>query len=274
MTRAGDYVLGTHDEELERLGLQHRLWAAQAHAAWERARLRPGQRVLDVGCGPGYASADLGVLVGPAGAVLGIDESERFVEAATRHAQALGLAHVRATVGDVRDLAAAGAAPGRFDLAWARWVLCFVEGMERVVRGAAAALTPGGRFVVHDYFNYEALTLAPRQPAFEPVRRAIVASWRQRGGDPDVVASLLAILPRHGLEIEHIEAIQRIARPGHSMWAWPDSFFRSFLPRLVEMGHLSAAHRTEFEGVWQRAGEDPACLFHLPPVYEVIARKR
>jgi hypothetical protein len=44
---ASDYILGTHDEELKRLRFQHDLWLPAARAAWQRAGLKPGMRVLD-----------------------------------------------------------------------------------------------------------------------------------------------------------------------------------------------------------------------------------
>jgi len=43
-----DYVLGTHDEELARLGLQHRVWCPVVLDCWQRAGLTVGKRVLDV----------------------------------------------------------------------------------------------------------------------------------------------------------------------------------------------------------------------------------
>ena len=64
-TRDRDYVLGTHDEEIARLGLQHRVWRPRALDAWTRAGFTQGQTLLDVGCGPGHASVDLAELVGP-----------------------------------------------------------------------------------------------------------------------------------------------------------------------------------------------------------------
>ncbi len=45
------------------------------------ARVHPGQRVLDVGCGPGALTSELVVRVGPAG-VAAVDPSESFVTAA------------------------------------------------------------------------------------------------------------------------------------------------------------------------------------------------
>ena len=50
-----DYVVGTHDAEIERLRLQHHLW--------RRAKLRRGYRVADIGAGPGYASLDLALVL-------------------------------------------------------------------------------------------------------------------------------------------------------------------------------------------------------------------
>ena len=48
------YLLGTHAEELERLRFQHELWLPAARAAWQRAGLTAGMRVLDVGAGVGH----------------------------------------------------------------------------------------------------------------------------------------------------------------------------------------------------------------------------
>lgn len=60
-----EYVLGTDDAELARLGFQHQVWARVTVAAWEHAGFHRGATLLDVGCGPGYATFDLASLVGP-----------------------------------------------------------------------------------------------------------------------------------------------------------------------------------------------------------------
>src|SRR5437764_4846854 len=84
-----DYVLGTHDEELARLGLQHRVWRSRALDAWRRAGFTAGQTLLDVGCGPGYATLDLAEIAGASGRVVALDKSARFLDAlrsaAVRH---------------------------------------------------------------------------------------------------------------------------------------------------------------------------------------------
>src|SRR6266513_3796631 len=75
------YILGTHEQELARLGLQHRAWRPVALDCWQRAGITVGKRVLDVGAGPGYAAVDLAEIVGPTGGVVALERSENFVHA-------------------------------------------------------------------------------------------------------------------------------------------------------------------------------------------------
>ncbi|MCR9267871.1 MAG: class I SAM-dependent methyltransferase, partial [Alphaproteobacteria bacterium] len=76
-----DYIIGTDDIEVQRLGQQHAIWQETALAAWRRAGIRPGMTVMDVGAGPGYASFDLARMVGPQGRVIAIDQSAHFLAA-------------------------------------------------------------------------------------------------------------------------------------------------------------------------------------------------
>lgn len=75
------YLLGTHTEELERLGFQHQLWLPSAQEAWQRAGITAGARVLDVGAGPGFAAIELARAVGPTGRVLGLELNQTYVAA-------------------------------------------------------------------------------------------------------------------------------------------------------------------------------------------------
>ena len=117
-----DYILGTHDEEIDRLGLQHRVWRPRASDAWRRAGFTVGQTLLDVGCGPGFASIDLAELVGPSGHVIAADKSRRFLAAleVERRRRGLDQLEIRQLDLDVADLAGV-----RADGAWCRWVFAF-----------------------------------------------------------------------------------------------------------------------------------------------------
>lgn len=274
MTNRAPYVLGTGDDELQRLGLQHRLWSDAAHRAYRRAGLTLGHRVLDVGCGPGFASFDLAQLVTDRGAVVGIDESAPFLAHLTDQAAKRGLHWLRAVQGDVQHLGDALRGEAPFDLAYARWVLCFVADPAAVLRNVAAALRPGAAFVVHDYFNYESMTLAPRHPAHDRAVAATALSWRRRGGDPDIMGRLPQLLDHAGFTLEHLEVHQRIARGTDSMFAWMDTWWHTFAPKLVAMGLLQQTECDELLAELRRRRGDPIAFAQCPPVYEVIARRR
>ena len=160
------YLLGTDPEEGRRLATQHRAWAAAAPDLWDRAGFGPGARLLDLGCGPGFAALDLARRVGAGGRVLAVDESSRFIEALAREAARLGLAHLTARVGQAEELRLV---PGSLDGAFARWLFCFLRDPVPVVERIASGLRPGGRVVLWDYLNYRAARLEPPCAAFERV---------------------------------------------------------------------------------------------------------
>ncbi len=138
-----DYVLGTGSDESARLGLQHRLWSASTHLLWEKAGVQPGQTVLDLGCGPGYGSLDLAQIVGPTGRVIAVDESATFLKQLHDNAISRKQLHIERVLGDVQDiLSVLPGEEGAVDVAYARWVFCFLERPEDVVRGLATLMKP------------------------------------------------------------------------------------------------------------------------------------
>jgi hypothetical protein len=48
-----EYVLGTNDEELARLGFQHRVWGEHAFALWDHADSLPVRQSSMPGADPG-----------------------------------------------------------------------------------------------------------------------------------------------------------------------------------------------------------------------------
>ncbi len=107
---------------------------------------RPGDRVLDVGCGFGDTTRRLAELVGPDGEAVGIDVSAPFVELATREAEEAGLRNVGYSVGDVQ-IADLG---GPFDYVFSRMGVMFFANPVQALRNVREAMRPGGRacFVV------------------------------------------------------------------------------------------------------------------------------
>jgi len=267
-----EYILRTGEEEFVRLGFQHRAWAAKAFELWQRAGLGPGHSVIDVGCGPGFATIDMAHLVGPSGRVVAVDESPRFIERLKRRMEVEPLSGVIEPV--LSDAQTVDLSPQSADFAYARWVLCFVARPEDVVARIGAALKPGGVFAIQDYNQYEAMQLSPRSEVFVKTIGATAASWRRRGGDPDVASRLPSLLADHGFEIREVTSLVRTARPGSLLWNWPQTFFRNFLPVLVDEGLLTQDDVAAWHEDWEARANDPAAALTTPPMLDIVAVKR
>ena len=265
-----EYVLGTHDEEIERLGLQHRVWQPIVLDAWRRAHLAAGDTALDVGCGPGYATLDLAAAVGASGRVIAVDRSQRFLDHLQRQAAARGLTHVETVQ---RDLSREELPAMQADFAWCRWIFAFVRDPRALASRVAAALGPGGRLVIHEYFNYATWRMLPPSPELEEFVAAVMASWRADGGEPDIGTYLPAWLEEDGLQIESIRPLVFIAAPGEPMWQWPEAFVRVGLDRLVALGRLTSERAAAIGGAFDAAAQRPGVRIVTPVVAEVIAVK-
>src|SRR5687768_9386421 len=102
--RSQEYVLGTRADELERLQFQHTAWLTQAYALWQRAGLRAGETVLDLGCGPGFTSFELAEVVGRRGKVIAQDRSGEFLGFLAAERDRRGLAQIETNQGPVEQL--------------------------------------------------------------------------------------------------------------------------------------------------------------------------
>jgi ubiquinone/menaquinone biosynthesis C-methylase UbiE len=111
------------------------------HAALQAAAPRPGERVLDIGCGCGSTTLALARAVGPQGRVLGVDISQTMLDAARR----LAASHADLPLQFVQADASDAARPGAHDLLYSRFGLMFFDQPAAALRHLRGALRPGGR---------------------------------------------------------------------------------------------------------------------------------
>ena len=264
------YLLGTDPEEVKRLDAQHRLWADATQDLWNRAGFGLGWRLLDLGCGPGFASVDLARLVGVHGQVLAIDKSCRFVELLARERIRLQLNQLTERVARAQTLELE---PDSLDGVFTRWFFCFLEDPEAVIAQVTSGLRLGGRFVVQDYLNYTATTLQPRGASFDSVIVAIQKSWRRTGASLDVGGRLPGMLTAQGFHVLELFPMVRFARPGSDFWRWAKRFFFGYLPRLVEEGLLTVIEREAFEAEWLERERSSGGFLCTPPMVGIVAEK-
>ena len=265
-----DYVLGTHAEELERLGVQHGAWRTVVLDCWQDAGITLGSKVLDVGAGPGYATADLAEIVGPTGKVVAVERSTNFANAIKNTTRTRGLANVEVHELDLMNDDLPG---GPFDFSWCRWVLCFVSDPNLLVKKIAGVLRTGGRAIFHEYGHYMTWQFIPPRASHEEFRNHVVATWRGSGGNPDTGLQLPAWLKNNGFAVRSIVPRIFCIEPGDYMWQWPAQFIRTHLLRLLELGEIDAAFADKVSSDLAAAERDNPSFMLTPLVLEVVAEK-
>jgi SAM-dependent methyltransferase len=269
-TNEGDYILGTHEEELRRLGLQHRVWRPVVLRCWQRAGINVGHRVLDVGAGPGYATADLAEIVGPSGSVAAAERSAAFLSAIRQTCELRHLTNV--SVHEI-DLMRDELPGGGYDFAWCRWVACFVPDPPMLMRKIVSALRPGGRAVFHEYGHYQTWQFSPRLPGQEKFVDHVMESWRETGSKADIGLDLPPLLVESGCRILHIVPHIFCVTPRDYMWQWPATFMQTGPARLQELGRFDQAFTDQLLSEFAAAEANPNTIMVTPLVLEIVAEK-
>lgn len=265
-----DYVLGTHDEELARLGLQHRVWRPVVLDCWQKAGITVGKRVLDVGAGPGYATVDLAEIVGPTGEVVAIERSSNFVHAMGEAIRARALSNVKV---HELDLMTGDLPKGDYDFSWCRWVLSFVATPALLIEKLGGVMAKGSVAIFHEYGHYETWRFFPPLPSQERFREHVIETWRESGGEPDSAPALPSLLSQNGFLIRSATPHIFCLRPDNYMWQWPATFIEVYLPRLLEMGRIDQVFADQVRADLAGAETNPNSLMITPLVLEIVAEK-
>jgi SAM-dependent methyltransferase len=265
------YFLGTHDEELARLGLQHRVWRPTVLECWRRAGIGRGSKVIDVGAGPGFAAADLAEIVGPEGAVVAVERSARFVEAARAMLATHGFANVRY---HELDLMTDPLPAGGMDASWCRWVACFVSSPALLLDKLADVIRPGGVAIFHEYLQYDSFRVTTAGPRMHEFVRQVERGWRDAGGEPNAAPLVVRLLQERGFSVR--DTIPRVfcARPGDELWQWPATFVDIHLRHQLEQGRIDPAWAESVRAELAAAEQQAATLMTTPMVLEIVAEKR
>ncbi|WP_353617971.1 methyltransferase domain-containing protein [Synechococcus sp. CCY 0621] len=256
--------------ELDRLRLQHDLWGPILQAALARAALSPGERVIDLGAGPGFVAVDLARIVGPTGQVLALEQNPTYVSHGQQLAQDAGLVQLEMRGHDLlRDPLPAGA----FDLVWCRWVAMFLPEVEPLLDPLPRCLARGGQVLFHEYVHWDTFGLHPHGHAIARFSRAVQRSFRQAGGDPDISRRLPSLLAARGFVIEDLRPLPVLGRAGERPARWLEMFVTLYGSKLQALGLWSPEEAEAARREMAASRADPGSFWVGPIILEVRARR-
>jgi ubiquinone/menaquinone biosynthesis C-methylase UbiE len=178
----------------------------------------PGERILDVGCGPGFFSAELLAEVGESGSVTGVDNSPAMLALAAR--RCAGHDNVELLEGEAGSLPVPDES---FDAALAVQVIEYVADVEGALAELRRALRPGGRVLVWD-IDWDTVSVhAEDRERNERVMRA----WDEHLAHRTVPRTLAGELRAAGFAEVDMRA-HAFAPLGHD----PDSWAAALVPFL------------------------------------------
>jgi arsenite methyltransferase len=167
----------------------------QRRATRELLALQPGERVLDIGSGPGFLAEEMAAEVGPEGGVHGVDPSESMLAIARRRASP-----VQYAVGDAVALPYEDAT---FDAVIATQVYEYVPDMPAALAEARRVLKPGGRLLILDT-DWDAIVW---HSSDRDRMLRVLEKWNDHLADPYLPRRLPGLLRDAGFELRTVTII-------------------------------------------------------------------
>jgi SAM-dependent methyltransferase len=264
-----EYVLTTSAPENARLRRQHDLWLEDTRNLWRRARFSRSQSLLELGSGPGYTTLDLARYLGPTCDFTAIELSPNYAEECKQRLK--DYPNVKVLTANLLEI---DLGHEKFDGIFGRWIWMFLPNVEFAVEKIVKSLKRGGTLAIQEYVNYQAMSLSPNSMIHDTVVEAVMKSFRDSGGEPDVVKKLIPLFEENGMEVEVLEPVGKLIRPSDPFWDWPSNFFATYLQNLEENRYLSRAQIETFRAEWAKAEKQKGTFWIGPTVANVIARKK
>ena len=223
-----------------------------------------GDRVLDVGCGPGFYVTELLEVVGRDGFIAGVDGSADMLAVAAKRAE--GHDNVAFHEGDATALSVPDAS---FDRALAVQVLEYVPDVPAALAEMRRALRPGGRVLVWDV-DWATVSWQASDPE---LMHRVLAAWDKHLTHPSLPRTLAPQLRDAGFE-----QVQMDAYPFATIDLIPDAYGGSLVPLLeryvTEQGGMSQEEATAWADEQRKLGERGEFFFTVTQFCLTAIRRR
>jgi ubiquinone/menaquinone biosynthesis C-methylase UbiE len=142
MEKSQEYVLGASERAARRLEIQDAHFGDVSEKLLDQLALRPNDRVVEMGCGPGGFSRRILKRLGAGGVLVGVDRTQGLLDQARQLLEGIGAAHFEPVAADVTEL---GSWLDGADVVVGRAILHHVPMAEFLIGRLRARLKPGTR---------------------------------------------------------------------------------------------------------------------------------
>jgi ubiquinone/menaquinone biosynthesis C-methylase UbiE len=251
LTQNSPYILGHAETELNRLIHQARFFGELSAQILNLAGLKPGMRVLDSGCGAGDLSFLAASLVGPEGAVIGVDRSPEAIALASQRAAAAGLTHVHFLTQDLSELSL----EEPVDALVGRLVLMYFADPAVLLRRLVSLVNPGGIVAFHE-IDMDGAKSEPTCRLFETAVQRIKQTFSRVGADIRAGLKLARIFQEAGLPTpQMIQGARVECGPDALIYDQVAQVTRTLLPLMQRTG-VATAEEVEVDTLAARIREE------------------
>ncbi|MGR6964790.1 methyltransferase domain-containing protein [Geodermatophilus sp. URMC 61] len=262
------FAVGRSCGETARLQRQAEELAPESRYSIERTALGPGQRAIDVGCGPRGILELLVEFVGPAGRVVGLDSDPALLELAARFAAERGWDNVELICADARH---SGLPSDTFDVVHARTLLIGLPQPADVLTELVRLTRPGG-WVVGMEPDAEHPVCHPPHPAVDRLSELLRRALARRGADPHLGRRLAELYRQAGLTDVTVEVRAPVCPPGHSRRTVLADLVRSLRAPVLGLGLATERELEELDASARAHLTEPDTLV-IPDLF-FLARGR
>jgi SAM-dependent methyltransferase len=225
----GSYPLGYTDHEANRLEQQAAFLNELTEEVLRRAGLRPGMRVLDVGCGMGDVSLVAARIVGADGSVVGVDRDPEGLNRARARAAAAQLTNVAFRQAELPRIEA----DGHFDALVGRLVMIYFPDPAAGLRELLNHVAPGG-IVAFQEPDLSRIGTVPAIPSVSENVTRLNLVFERCGFHPRIGASIGQVFKAAGLSPSMVGATRMEQGGGGFCPTWLVTTIRSLGPAMVK----------------------------------------
>lgn len=235
---------------------------AQRCAALRLLDLRSGERVVDIGAGPGLLARSMAQIVGSDGAIDGIDSSEPMVVMAQRRCRDLPWVTFR-----TGDATALPYPDQTFDVAVSTQVYEYVSDVDTALHELYRVLRPGGRALIVDT-DWDSLVWHSTDPAR---MQRVMTIFREHCAHPNLPRTLQPQLKRSGFHILR-QAVFSLFNPHYGTDTYSHGIIDFIASFVAGRQGLSTEETMAWAAELGRLGAEDAYFFSLNRYLFLVAK--